>query len=408
MKKLIILFAVVLLLFGCFESNNQISGEQSIKFQLMKSADIDVASAICMVTAEDMDTLLVTLTVTPTSVSGEIKNVPYGEDRLFEIKTYNSSGQMNYYGSTLVDINSIAPVVDIVLYPVDLSADVIIIGTFSDPEELEGKIVFSAEYSGKLNLYMMNPDGSDIERLTTIDKSDELPHISPDGKKVVFQRGRTPDIGPMACILDLESGEIQELGFTDSCDAHHLRWHPDGTKLLFRSNLTGISDIYEYDMEADSLRALVVNGYKNWTPNYSPDGESIIFCSDMTGTLRAYMADADGSNIRMITSGTYTEERSAKFCPTDPDLVVFSGRGYDDNSSVQFGMFIVDITTQSVRTVISTNGVNESCPNWSPDGTWLVYEEHDGDRGIYMIKPDGTEKRQILDNTGHERYPHWR
>jgi Tol biopolymer transport system component len=407
MKKLVILIVVAFLIFGCFEQNDQIVGEQNVAVQFMKSANIDVVSAKCIVSADDMDTIGVFLDVSPIMISGEISDVPFGDDRLFEIMCYNSSGNMNYYGSTLVDINSLAPIVDIILYQVDSSADVTIQGTFADTMETEEKIVFSAEYSGKLNLYIMDTDGTNVERLTEFESSDELPHFSPDRQKIAFQRGRTPEEGPKACILDLRSREIIELAFTDSCDAHHICWNAAGTKLIFRSNLTGISDVYEYDLENDTLLPLVVNGHRNWTPNYSPDGEFIILCSDMTGTFRGYIANPDGSNIRMFTSGTYTEERSAKFSPTNPNLIVFSGRGYDDNSSSQFGLFIIDISTGSVSTVISTNGVNEGCPNWSPDGNWLIYEEHDGDRGIYMIRPDGSGKKMILDDAGNERYPHW-
>ena len=51
----------------------------------------------------------------------------------------------------------------------------------------QGKyIYFNSNRSGTMQLYRMKPDGSGVKQLTFDELNDWFPHISPDGKKIVF------------------------------------------------------------------------------------------------------------------------------------------------------------------------------------------------------------------------------
>jgi len=134
MKKSILLLSILMLITSCFQQNDPIAQSREIPLFFAKSSDIDVAVATCQVSGDDMDTIRAALSVSSTEITGTVPAVPYGDDRLFEIFCYNSAGTMNYYGSVEADINSMAPVVNIVLYPYNNTADVTIIGSFGDPE----------------------------------------------------------------------------------------------------------------------------------------------------------------------------------------------------------------------------------------------------------------------------------
>ena len=411
MKKTFVLFLFVLLVFGCFEQNNPIQAEQDVAVQLLKSASIDISVAQCRVTADDMDTILVDLTVTEIMISGEISNVPYGDDRLFELFCYNSAEVMNYYGFSIVDINSIALVVNIILYPVDTTgmANVTINGTFSDAQETEEKIVFSANYSGDYDIYIMDIDGTNIERLTSSSFNEMCPQISPDRQKIVFQRGTNAIVGHECCILDLETRIIETPEPLSSVNTHYIQWHPSGTKIIFRTNVKEVPDIYEYDLLEETLTPLVQNNYRDWMPSYSSDGNSILYCSELESKFRVFIANADGTNPQMINPSYNTEERLPAMHPTNENLVIYPGRYFDTNSVSQWGIYLTDLSDSSVTAVISTYGVDEGGPQWSPDGNKIIYEQNSGGNyGIYMVNADGGEKTKILDNSGNERYPHCR
>jgi hypothetical protein len=53
------------------------------------------------------------------------------------------------------------------------------------------KIVFASDRSGNSDIWMMDPDGTNLEQLTTNSSSDTSPQISPDGTKIAFLSDRT-------------------------------------------------------------------------------------------------------------------------------------------------------------------------------------------------------------------------
>ena len=408
MKKIILFGLLVLFLFACFEPSNQIEAEQSIAVQFMKSANIDITHATCRVSASDMDTLSVYLTVTPTMISGEISNIPYGEGRLFEIMCYNSAGNMNYYGSSLVDINSLAPIVDIVLEPFNSEATVTIHGTFADAEETDEKIVFSANWNGNQDIYIMNTDGTNIRQLTSSSFDEKYPRLSPDRSKVSFHR-QTPE-GPICYAVDVETLELEHFDI-DSYRAQCISWHPTENSIVFHSNYYGTSDIFKYNMDTEIVTPLIVNSLTNWVPVYSANGDKLLYYSKNNyNQFRAYVANADGTDPLYVNPEGHADERLPHMNPVYNNLVLFSGRNYGENAYSQFGLFITDIEADSIHELIATSGVNESWPDWSPDGEKVIYERNSGGNyGIYIINRDGTGHTALLDtDDGNELNPHWR
>ncbi len=49
-------------------------------------------------------------------------------------------------------------------------------------------VVFNYNPKGNMDIYIMRPDGSELRNLTQSKESESYPHLSPDGKKVLFQR----------------------------------------------------------------------------------------------------------------------------------------------------------------------------------------------------------------------------
>jgi hypothetical protein len=56
--------------------------------------------------------------------------------------------------------------------------------------KLKGTIVWSSARLGNHDLFLMNPDGSNVRQITKGDNVDWFPRFSPDGSKILFCRSK--------------------------------------------------------------------------------------------------------------------------------------------------------------------------------------------------------------------------
>ena len=122
------------------------------------------------------------------------------------------------------------------------------------------KIVFNGIDGGRSNLYEVEIETGKLTQLTDDRYTQRDPDYSPDGKKIAF----TTEYGPgtdldrlifsdyRIAILDLETGEYAVLpkNFGDNISP---QWSPDGSKIAYISDRTGIPNIFYHDFEDNSV-----------------------------------------------------------------------------------------------------------------------------------------------------------
>lgn len=150
---------------------------------------------------------------------------------------------MNYYGSVRADINSMAPVVNIVLYPYNNTADVTIIGTFGDPEvDLDLGLV--AYYSFNENVDDQGPSANHC-----YDMTDSIYVDGINGKAKYFNG--IDDMLKLSNSLDVSNG----LTFSFWLNSEGVR----------EDNENGVV-IGKYDMTTWG-RCMMLNTQQSWTKN---------------------------------------------------------------------------------------------------------------------------------------------
>ncbi|HEX2052434.1 MAG TPA: hypothetical protein VHJ78_01735, partial [Actinomycetota bacterium] len=60
-------------------------------------------------------------------------------------------------------------------------------------------------------------------------------------------------------------------------------WSPDGTKIAFNTNRDGNFEIYVMNADGSNPRRLTNNNAEDFSPDWSPDGRQIAFNSDRDG-----------------------------------------------------------------------------------------------------------------------------
>lgn len=97
-----------------------------------------------------------------------------------------------------------------------------------------------------------------------------------------------------------ESNEPDEPLFSRSPDiAFHrgsifdMYWHPDGDRMLFVSDHTGVMNVYEYHTIRESVTQITESLYNAFEASYSPDGSSIAYIRQTGNEQRLYVMEAD-------------------------------------------------------------------------------------------------------------------
>ncbi len=128
-----------------------------------------------------------------------------------------------------------------------------------------GTIVFSSGRSGPEQIYMMNMDGADIERLTDGTGEASNPSWHPNGQLIAYAWTRGYAQGNFN-IFTMDVASRQYLQLThDQGRNENPSWAPDGAHLAFMSNRTGRSQIWSMLADGTAQQQLTRDGL-----NYSP------------------------------------------------------------------------------------------------------------------------------------------
>ncbi len=106
-------------------------------------------------------------------------------------------------------------------------------------------IFFDSNRGGNFDIYRLAD--KKVERITYNDESNDVaPDISPDGSKIVFFSDRD---GNYEIYMMNTDGSNQQRLTSNLADDTNPVFSPDGKKVLFQSNRSGNWDIYEMDLE---------------------------------------------------------------------------------------------------------------------------------------------------------------
>jgi Tol biopolymer transport system component len=263
-----------------------------------------------------------------------------------------------------------------------------------------GKIAFSSTRDGNSEIYVMNPDGTDVTRLTHNPGYDALPAWSPDGKEIAFVSNR--DGNNEIYVMKADGSNQRNLTKNAGSDSNPS-WSPHGNKITFDSDRDGNSEIYVMDSNGHHQKRLTTN--LSYDPAWSPDGSTIAFLYH-----GIWVMNADGTNQHSL----------AGFPPN-----YFSPAWSPVGNKIAFGWYlhrladIGVINSDGSNWKSLTNGTffvaDSGHPDWSPDGSKIVFAKALFDNkllsplpiDIWVMNADGTNLVNLTNNPANDSDPAW-
>ncbi|MDE0042596.1 MAG: hypothetical protein OXT74_11220 [Candidatus Poribacteria bacterium] len=251
-----------------------------------------------------------------------------------------------------------------------------------------------------LEVFVMNPDGSNPVNLTKQIGVETLPSVSPDKTKYLFSSNRTGDNEIFA--VNFDGSNLVNLTNDPAGSDSRPRWSPDGTKILWHRWPAAVG-VEIFVMNADgSDKHNLGRGFR---PEWSPDGKMIGFTLDGRPD-NAFVMNTDGGGRRRVTDDlTHT-----RFISWSPDGTKIALREYTPFGFKQRHIYVVNLDGTGL-VELTKDLPNFDCYGaaWSPDSTKIAFYRLEGhtQAQIYVVNADGTDPTRLTGPPTTSRRPSW-
>jgi TolB protein len=280
-------------------------------------------------------------------------------------------------------------------------------------------------------VYLIDPDGTNVRRLTHNTDGDGFAVLSPDGKKIIFDSNRDRAAGEALNTSDLFLMNPDGSEQTHVTRGSSANWSPDGRNIAFHASASGSgtplrtdpgsattdSDIFVANLDdvaagVEQPRNITNSPDKiDDDADWSPDGQSIVYTAHavnddppsppfLSNSAEIYVIGADGTETPERL--TYTsvpddelpdeEERAPAWSP-DGTRIVYSCR--IGGGSADFEICVIN-ADGSNRIQLTANSVADLTATWSPDGEQIVFHRPVAGQGNQLftmtpaLNPGGT------------------
>jgi Tol biopolymer transport system component len=255
---------------------------------------------------------------------------------------------------------------------------------------------------GNWDVWVQGVDGGEPHQLT-FERYEDVGGLAwtPDGGEVLFTV-RWPSTQHTISRVSLEGGEPQRVvGVGQSAGLPSIQ----GGRMVYQQQTTYSGDVWRTPGRGASApdgqpEKLIASSGSEYHPAYSPDGRRIAFSSDRSGVGNIWVCDSDGSNpVQLTDFGSHTG--SARWSPDGRRIVFDSVEEGNEN------IYVVDAEGGIPRRLTDDPSADFT-PTWSRDRRWIYFEsDRSGESQVWKIPGEGGPAVQVTQRGGGYSRESW-
>jgi len=275
------------------------------------------------------------------------------------------------------------------------------------------QIAFRSDRAGG-GIFVMGATGESVRRLTDFGYN---PAWSPDGKQIVFAMEGPANPASRSTtashlwLVNTASGEKKQLAKPEIVvDAVQPHWSPNGHRIAYWAVSQGQRDLWTVAADGSSPVRITVDAHLDWSPAWSADGAYLYFSSDRGGSMNLWRVPIEEKSGRVLG-------------PLEPVTTPspYSGQLAFSRDGRRLA-YVQQVSSSNIQRVAfdPAAGKVAGAPAWvtqgskqinsddiSPDGEWLAFHTGGRQEDIFILKTDGSELRQLTDDSHRDRFPRW-
>jgi TolB protein len=155
-------------------------------------------------------------------------------------------------------------------------------------------------------IFIANGNGTGFRPISSPGNIDMEPKVNPkNGSEIAFVSGRSGH--PQLYMMNIDGGNVDRIS-DGTGEAVNPAWNPNGRTLAFawtRGYATGKFNVFLMDVVTRKYVQLTHDEGRNENPVWGPDGAHLAFMSNRGGSEQIYIMLADGSQPQKLTSQGY-------------------------------------------------------------------------------------------------------